>query len=256
MKEHLTFQIWLRNCMGIFIPLAVYFILQNLFQIMTVSLLGREFYLTHSIALQGIGNLLLIPILYFAFCRRGSLFPKGNLHPKEFLLILCASICLSRGLNCLLGLSLLPRWFPAYEKVSAAIQREPFGIRLLTTVFTAPLLEELLMRGIVYGRLKEITKNVKAALLGSALLFGLFHGNLVQGIYAFFLGILFAWLLEQYHTLWAPVFAHAGANAASLLQNLLSERGCLTREWIPEALLTAALLLAGYFFACRIKASA
>lgn len=255
MKNHLTFKIWLRNYLGIFIPLVLYFILQNLFQLLAFSLLGEAFYFEHSIAVQGLGNLLLIPIFYFAFYRKSRFFSKSHPHPGEILLIFGASVCLSRGLNYLLGLSPLPYWFPSYENVSAAIQRESFGIQLLTAVMTAPLLEELLMRGIIYERLKELTKNTKTSILGSALLFGLFHGNLIQGIYAFFLGILFAWLLEQYHTLWAPVLAHISANGASLLQSVLGENGYLTKEWAQEVFLTAVLLLAGYIFVHMIKVS-
>ena len=46
----------------------------------------------------------------------------------------------------------------------------------------------------------------------SALAFGIIHGNIVQGIYAFTVGLFFAWLMERYQRIIAPVLAHMSAN--------------------------------------------
>ena len=54
----------------------------------------------------------------------------------------------------------------------------------------------------------------------NALIFGMYHFNVVQAVYAFILGLFFAWVYERYQTLWAPVIAHMSAN---LFVILLSE---------------------------------
>lgn len=41
--------------------------------------------------------------------------------------------------------------------------------------------------------------------------------NVVQGIYAFLLGILLAWICEKYQTIWAPILFHAAANLLSVI---------------------------------------
>ena len=51
----------------------------------------------------------------------------------------------------------------------------------------------------------------------SALLFGLYHGSVVQGVYAFFLGLGAAWLLQRFGTLLAPWLFHMAANLISVL---------------------------------------
>ena len=56
-----------------------------------------------------------------------------------------------------------------------------------------------------------------SAIVISALLFGLYHGNLSQGIYGFFMGIVLAGAMEQYKTVTAPLLIHVGVNAAALL---------------------------------------
>ena len=62
-----------------------------------------------------------------------------------------------------------------------------FSMFLYTSVF-APLWEELLFRGFVLRTLRPFGK--RFAILGSAVLFGLFHGNLIQTPYAFLIGLL------------------------------------------------------------------
>ena len=46
----------------------------------------------------------------------------------------------------------------------------------------------------------------------SGLLFGLFHGNLVQAVYATLLGIVLAIVYEIYDSILAPILFHAVAN--------------------------------------------
>ena len=254
-KNHTLFQEWLRSSLRLFIPLLLYFSQQSLFQMLIFALLGETYYSEHRIAVQGLGNLLLIPILFFTCYRGDRPFSRGRLDPGRILLILGASVCLSRGLNHLLGLSPLPRWFPAYQEVSASICRETLWIQFATAVILAPVLEELLMRGIVYSRLKDLTGNAKTSLLGSALLFALLHGNVVQGVYAFFLGLLFGYLLEKCHTLWAPILAHSAANGVSLLQGFLGESLPSPEGHLQEIFVTSLFLLTGYLLMSLVKSS-
>ena len=140
LKNHTLFQEWLRSSLRLFIPLLLYFSLQSLFQMLLFALLGETYYSEHRIAVQGLGNLLLIPILFFTCYRGNRPFSRARLDPGRILLILGASVCLSRGLNHLLGLSPLPRWFPAYQEVSASICQETLWIQFATAVILSPVL--------------------------------------------------------------------------------------------------------------------
>ena len=71
---------------------------------------------------------------------------------------------------------------------------------LYTAVF-APVWEELLFRGFVLRTLRPFGK--RFAILGSAVLFGLFHGNLIQTPYAFLMGLLLGYVTVEYSILWA-----------------------------------------------------
>ena len=60
----------------------------------------------------------------------------------------------------------------------------------------APVAEELLFRGYVLRTLRPFGK--RFAILGSAILFGLFHGNLLQTPYAFLMGLLLGYAAVEY----------------------------------------------------------
>ncbi len=90
----------------------------------------------------------------------------------------------------------------------------PLGARMLCYEVVAPVSEELLFRQVIYKRLREISPVWPAVIL-SALLFGLYHGNPVQGIYAFIMGILLALVYEWTGSLLAPVVFHMVANHLS-----------------------------------------
>mgnify|MGYP000323272126 FL=1 len=67
---------------------------------------------------------------------------------------------------------------------------------LLGSCLVIPIAEELLFRGVVYKRLK-LYFGVTPALIGSALIFGIMHVNLVQFLYAAVIGLLLAFVLEK-----------------------------------------------------------
>jgi len=48
-------------------------------------------------------------------------------------------------------------------------------------------------------------------------LFGLYHGNVVQGMYAFVMAVMLAWVYEYSGQLLAPVLVHGISNLTSVV---------------------------------------
>ncbi len=94
------------------------------------------------------------------------------------------------------------------------------GKSLLVLLFflgiAAPVAEETVFRWLVYLRLRD-SIGIWPSVLLSAAFFGVYHGNLVQALYAGLLGAVFAFALEMTGNLWSPVLIHVGANVFSLL---------------------------------------
>lgn len=71
----------------------------------------------------------------------------------------------------------------------------------------APLMEELLFRGVILGGFLRRYEPTKAIVL-SSVLFSLFHWNIYQMPSAFILGALLGWLYYISRSIWPSVFAH------------------------------------------------
>ena len=67
----------------------------------------------------------------------------------------------------------------------------------------APISEEILFRGLVLRSMEPYGK--KFAIFASALLFGLFHGNLSQAPFAFVVGLVLGYVAVEHNILWAMV---------------------------------------------------
>jgi membrane protease YdiL (CAAX protease family) len=83
---------------------------------------------------------------------------------------------------------------------SATMDSDSFSMVLYAGVF-APFFEEILFRGLVMRHLQPYGK--KLAIIGSALLFGIFHGNIVQIPYAFVVGLVLGYVAMEYNIGWA-----------------------------------------------------
>lgn len=126
----------------------------------------------------------------------------------------CAALALLG--NVLISLTPLMEWSRRFWEAQEALTSGSLWIQVFASVLAAPVLEELLMRGVLYQRMRDVM-SVKAAILFSAALFGALHGNLVQGVYAFLMGIYFAWLMERFQSVWVPVMGHMAANFTIIL---------------------------------------
>lgn len=78
---------------------------------------------------------------------------------------------------------------------------------MLALVFIAPIVEELVMRGWLFGKLRAKLKFVPAMLLTS-LLFAVLHGQWNVGVSVFFLSIIMCSLREITGSLWSGILLH------------------------------------------------
>ena len=105
-------------------------------------------------------------------------------------------------------------WAPPVIWFSVIILAIATG-QFLNDLINGPICEELMFRGIVFHRLKDWVKP-QAAIVISALLFGIYHGNVVQFFYATCMGVMLAIIYDKTGTLWISIVAHIAANLWSL----------------------------------------
>ncbi len=133
----------------------------------------------------------------------------------------------------------LASWIPMPESIrrdlTQQIARSNWLLFLLPVVVVAPIAEEVFFRGLLLrGYLARYS--VTTAMLGTAVLFAIFHLNPWQAIVAFPLGVAYAWLVLITGSLLPGIMSHAMVNFSTtfLLQPLAAFLG-YSAEQLQEA---------------------
>lgn len=180
-----------------------------------ISETGLEFLTRNNDTLQGmiygIGLIFSVLILRKAALAEIKHEDAGKLKAKEYGILVLVALISSIGLNYLLYFTGLTKASETYNSVSDAQYGVAFVVGLFLYGIMSPVVEEVIFRGILYNRMKRIFP-VKLSMVVSALLFGLFHGNIVQGIYGFLMGLIIVFFYEKYKSFQAPVILHIVAN--------------------------------------------
>ena len=115
-----------------------------------------------------------------------------------------------------------------------------YWLTFLGTAIVAPIVEEVIFRGLAYSRMKKGMPTVWAVILTSVL-FGVAHGHPVWMLYTFAFGLLLIWVFERTRSLVAPMVLHIGYNLCAVLQMLLPADA---PDWAGIALIAAAAVVA------------
>lgn len=92
-----------------------------------------------------------------------------------------------------------------------------FLLSFIAIVVTPALVEEFAMRGMVMGGARPFGKGF--AIIVSAAIFGLMHGNFVQIPFAFIVGIALAYAVIKSGSIWTAIFIHFINNLMSLIMD-------------------------------------
>lgn len=137
----------------------------------------------------------------------------GNKWKMSSLFLIILAISSSVSLNILAELSGFWKISERYQEVALNQYAVPFIGGIILYGFVAPLAEEIVFRALILQRLKKHFPT-GLSIVCSAFIFGAYHGNVVQGLYAFIIGILLAYMYELYNRFWAPFVFHSVANLA------------------------------------------
>ena len=111
------------------------------------------------------------------------------------------------------------------------------GLVIFATVCLAPIGEELVFRGLTMKYAEKAFGRFWAANLLQAFLFGVIHMNWVQGVYAFFGGLVLGWVAHRYRSVVFSMLMHFAVNSFSTFG------GDYLHGWIPLNFITATLLV-------------
>ena len=151
----------------------------------------------------------------------------------QFVFSLFASL-MEAGLNVI--------GYSAMESIEAATGGSQTLSMFLYASFVAPVMEELVYRGLIFRALRKYGKLF--AIVTSAILFGVMHANLPQMAFAMAVGFVLAYVTEEYSIKWAIVL-HIINNF--VFAELIGLLGKVFGEGFSEAL--NGLVVFGFFIA-------
>ncbi len=119
---------------------------------------------------------------------------------------------------------LFPEAVQSYiEAIEASIGGADLWLSFLAVALMAPLVEEIAFRGMFFRWFEKTNMRPWVIILLSGLFFGLFHLNIVQGVFASAIGIIYALGFYWTKSIWVPIAMHFGNNAFASLSVLIPE---------------------------------
>lgn len=199
----------------------VYAIAAIIIQVILINILGAINYdfindFNSLTIISAICNYILpFPIMYYLMKKLDSQTPKKDtITIKTFITYIAITLTLMWAGNIIgLAITTLINIFTPLDvanPVQNLINSTDLWLNLLLISITGPIFEEILFRKFLIDR--TIKYGAKVSILLSALLFGLFHGNLNQFFYAFLLGGFFAYIYIKTGKLKYTILLHIIVN--------------------------------------------
>ena len=123
----------------------------------------------------------------------------------------CGNILVSGAMDLL---PLPQQLMESYNQASQGLNTSLLWADLLSVAVFAPLVEEMIFRGLVLSRLRKALPGWLAVVL-QGLVFGFVHGQLVWIVYATLFGLLLGYVRLRTGSLKASILLHLGFNLSS-----------------------------------------
>lgn len=177
-------------------------------------------------------NMLLFIHLTRLFRLRMSIFASIARRPLVFSTFLV--------FTSMFALNIFVQWFPLEDMLTD--QFEGLTHTLLgafTISVLAPVLEEVMFRGAIQGYMMRRFRRPWLAIIVAGLVFGIFHMNPVQVVYASLLGIIFGWIYYRTRSLLSVIVGHVLNNTIATITMLFfadtSEAELIAENFSPVA---------------------
>ena len=144
-----------------------------------------------------------------------------SLQPLSLLALLLAGFTIQLGTDSVLYIlgTLYPTTFASYQHMMETFTGSLSPLFIITSITLGPIVEELAFRGLIIRHLQRLTtpdnKKAQIAICAfQALLFAVYHVNLVQMCYAFIFGMLFGFLAIRFKSLLPSILLHMIVNGS------------------------------------------
>ena len=189
-------------------------------------------------------------VIIFGFWYKNTFYQKGEIikKPTIYILIIFAGIAGQFFTDSILSLlrPIFTKAFKEYDAIVSSVTGVTSSwVLLLAVMIVAPIGEELLFRGLTQKyALRCFSPTL--AIIFQATLFSLYHGNIIQCVYAFIFGLILGLLAHHFQSILPGILLHISINSSIFLvpQKLLASTGtCTITAIISGITLTLCLLI-------------
>lgn len=135
---------------------------------------------------------------------------------------------------------ILPDMFREFERLMEMVGGSQLTfLAFFYAVIFGPISEEFIFRGVCQKHFKKVVPEIYAIIL-QALLFGAYHMNIVQGLYAFLVGIVLGLIVEKTKSLSCGIVFHIAFNFSSYLISW-----CISEEMMASPIVNILYIVVG-----------
>lgn len=123
-----------------------------------------------------------------------------------------------------------------------------FVLNIIDTAIIPAIVEEFAFRGVILGKLRKYGDNF--AIVVSAVLFGIMHGNLTQAPFAFVIGLILGFAVVKTNTIITSMFIHFLNNLFSVFISIMNSSALFTQLQVSTiySFCVIIAIAAGLFF--------
>ena len=167
--------------------------------------------------------MIIVPSVIYIIFTKGKSIKNINtklFNPLVILLLFAFTISITPVISYISSITMLFSENYVAAQLTDTV-KNPLWYSLLLMALLPAMVEEVAFRGLIYNGYKK-SGDIKGAIIYGSLLFGLFHMNINQCCYAFFMAIMFTFLYEATDSLYATIIVHFMFNGMSTVIQYIS----------------------------------
>lgn len=175
---------------------------------------------------------------------------------KKFMILIVMYVCVYILANFIINLiaMVFPSLAQEYSGITDVLSINNIWHALFFTAVMPALSEELLFRGVIYNSFNK-KWGVTIAIILSSLIFGIYHMNWIQGIFAFILGLVLAYSYFKTNSLWVPIIIHFINNSFAVFVDHFNLLDFSVSSHLSALILIACLfIIIGVIYYLEIRA--
>lgn len=181
-------------------------------------------FLVNILFIQGLIGYMVFGLWYMGVFKNEEKTPLSQLFSvKRAVLCFIMAVCYQVAITFLVALaaSFFPQQVEEYSEKMQEFSSSGTPAYYLYSIIVAPIAEEMVFRGVSLNHLKRAMPFWLANIL-QAVLFGVLHMDIVQGTYAFAMGIVLGLMFKKYNSLYASIFLHICINLTGGITGYIS----------------------------------